>query len=386
MTLPLLLTLPLLAGPAIDAPGSARIGQELTVKVSGFPAASVAVELCGNQARRGTADCAVSSSATMFVPEGRPATVVLKVVRPPIGCPCVIAARPVSGGTATTVPIKIKGVPTVKAVAAPAVPARNLTATKVSVRGGPSWFGASTGRTLAVTLRNQGSVPITDPPLSLAVGRGAEPTGVVPAPPLGTLAPGAERTYEIPFTLDGPVFGRYTVRGEITGLDRPIAFTASTSGYPWALPLLGVLLIPLPLLRRPRHRRRAGAAVTTPLTMNQIVASNLAHWRRSRDLPAPALALALRDATGRGWTARQITDIEAAWPVTEPHRFDANELVALSRALGVSLTDLFLPPTPDRPPATPSSADPSSAGPSSAGPSPADRDPASPRSENGAAI
>ncbi|GAA4233107.1 hypothetical protein GCM10022254_34770 [Actinomadura meridiana] len=135
-------------------------------------------------------------------------------------------------------------------------------------------------------MRNDGTTALTDVPLALTVGRGPEPTDLVTAPALGTLDPGKERTYDIPFTLGAPAFGRYTVRGEISGLDEPIGFTGHTASYPWAFPVLGALLVPLPLiprLRRPTARpgatrpaARPAATDGAPRTMNQHVNANIA--------------------------------------------------------------------------------------------------------------
>ncbi|QFG22381.1 hypothetical protein [Actinomadura sp. WMMB 499] len=352
----------LAAGPAAHAaPAEPRIaldretvdpGDRVTVELTGWPAGNVLVELCGNGARRGTVDCAVGASAGTFVRAGTAAKVVLTAAKPPVGCPCVIAVRPVTGGEPRTAPIAVTGVPTLPATEAPATgsaPTRRLTATKVEVTGGgvgPGWLAGSADRTLRVTLRNNGTAALTDPALTLTAGRGEQPARVIDAPPLGTLAPGAERTYAVPVTLDAPAFGRYTIRGEIAGLDEPIAFTAEAASYPWGLPILGALLVPVPLITARRRAARSAAAGGSPRpsatgrparTPNRTVAANIAWWTRARGLTPERVAEALTARTGRPRTPADLPPRAAECP------FDPDTLDAVSRILDVPVAALLLP-------------------------------------------
>ncbi|TMQ99114.1 hypothetical protein ETD83_18640 [Actinomadura soli] len=345
-------------GPSVEIDrAEARAGDTVTVDLAAWPAGNVLIELCGNGGERGSDDCAVAAAATTFVTREGRGTAMITVVRPPIGCPCVVSARPVTGGRARTVPLKIEGVPTLTAAQRRTVsagPARDLTVSGVRVSGGgPSaaWFAGPAHRTVTFTVRNTGAAPATDPPLTLSAGRGAEPTGILDAPRIGTLAPGQQRTYEVDVTLPGPAFGRYTVVGELTGVDRPARFRAHTSSYPWALPALLALAVPATVVReltsrhRPAGRPPAAAhavpASRTAATMNEIVAANIRRWRLVRDLPRTALAEKLTSLTGTAWTAGQV---EHAETFTPPRRFDADELLAFSQALDVPLPALFLPP------------------------------------------
>ncbi|TDD35835.1 hypothetical protein E1287_12670 [Actinomadura sp. KC06] len=343
-------------GPSVEIDrAEAKPGDTVTVDLAAWPAGNVLIELCGNGGERGSADCAVAAAATTFVTGQGRGTAMITVVKPPIGCPCVVSARPVSGGRARTVPLKIEGVPVLTAAQRRTVsagPARDLTVSGVRVSGGgPSaaWFAGPAERTVTFTVRNTGAAPVTDPPLTLAAGRGAEPTGILDAPKIGTLAPGEERTYEVDVTLPGPAFGRYTVVGELTGVDRPARFTAHTSSYPWALPALLALAVPATVVRELTSKRRpvrrpvpAEPVARTAAGMNEIVAANIRQWRLVRDLPRTALAEKLTSLTGTAWTADQI---ERAETFTPPRRFDADELHAFSRALDVPLPALFLSPT-----------------------------------------
>jgi hypothetical protein len=225
-----------------------KIGQTVTVRLSGWPSGNVSVELCGNEGRRGSADCAVTSSATTHVNAQGGGSVLLNIVKPPVGCPCVVSARPVGGGTPRTVPITVKGAGTLTAAerAQASSQTPSLTVTRVALEGGgpvTAWLGGSAERTFVYTVRNDGQVAVTDAPVTIMSGRSPDPTGLVTAPAMGTLNPGEERTFRVPVRFGAPALGDYQVTGRIEGLPREIVFTAETSSYPWAWPLLGLLFV-----------------------------------------------------------------------------------------------------------------------------------------------
>ncbi|WP_123664028.1 hypothetical protein [Actinocorallia herbida] len=277
-------------------------GQTVAVRLAGWPSGNVAIELCGNEGRRGTADCAVASSATTFVGAQGSATALLTVAKPPVGCPCVVSVRPVGGGQARTVPITVKGVRTLdeaqRAEADAAVP--SLTVTSVRLEGGgPSgaWFGGSAERTLVYTVQNDGDLPVTDAPVSLAVGRAPDPTGILTAPAIGTIEPGASKTFRVPVKLNGPAFGAYQVRGEVEGQARDVVFTAETSSYPWAWPLLLLLLVAAPGLRRrvPAAKPAPGGTATAVTVACPHCGGDL-HLRLTDPAPAAPTGTAPEEA------------------------------------------------------------------------------------------
>lgn len=336
-------------GPTVEVDRTqAKIGDTVTVDLAAWPYGNVLIELCGNGGERGSADCAVAAAATTFVDAKGHGRAMVTVVRPPIGCPCVISARPVTGGRAYTAPLTVKGVPALSAAqrrAASATPARDLTVSAVRASGGGSlatWFGGPAERTITFTVRNTGTAPVADPPLTLSTGRAPEPTGIVEAPKIGTLNPGEQRRYTVHVRLPAPAYGRYLVVGELTGIDRPARFTARTSSYPWGLPALIALAAPVAALRQ--RRRSPGTPAPSPrlVTMNEIVAVNIGRWRRVRNLSPAALADALTSHTGTAWSGADVQDAEAFTP---PRRFDADELLAFSLALDIPLPALLLPPT-----------------------------------------
>ncbi|MEV0396323.1 hypothetical protein [Polymorphospora rubra] len=225
------------------------VGAQLTVTLTGWPAGLVNVELCGNGGRRGSADCAVASAVQVAVTAGGPARTRLRVVAPPVACPCVVRATSLDQGTSGMVPLAVTG------GSAPAVaggdaldpaPSARLVVTELEVTGDASWsglFGGPARRLLVATVRNDGTAPAVEPAVSVTLGRGDEPTGFVPPPLLDTIAPGEQRVVRLPFTIPGPAVGRYTVRGEIGGLGQPVVFSATTRNHPWGLLGLAAALL-----------------------------------------------------------------------------------------------------------------------------------------------
>lgn len=121
-----------------------------------------------------------------------------------------------------------------------------------------SWFGAAPDRELVFTVVNIGSDALDDPELILTFGKGPNPTGSVPAPELGRLAPGEPATFRVDLDLPRFAVGTYAVEGSFPNLATPIGFRAETSHIPWlalALPLLILIQLFLVFVRnRARDR------------------------------------------------------------------------------------------------------------------------------------
>jgi hypothetical protein len=274
VALALAITLP--AGPARAADptvtldqAEAAVGGRVTVRLAGWPAGNVTAEVCGNQGGRGSIDCAVSGGVTISVGADGVGSAPLPVPRPPGACPCVVRVRPAVGGTPRAAPLAIRGVPVNRTPPAPRVPTA-LAVVDVRIdRAGSEWpalFAGPARRTVTVTLRNTGQGPVLEPRLSVASGRPGRTTFIVPAPAVGVLAPGQERTVELPVTFGAPTWGRYAVRGELLGADQPAVFHAHTHSYPWGLIAPPVLILGYLLVRAWRRARRP-APVAAPATV-----------------------------------------------------------------------------------------------------------------------
>jgi transcriptional regulator with XRE-family HTH domain len=74
------------------------------------------------------------------------------------------------------------------------------------------------------------------------------------------------------------------------------------------------------------------------VTVNQIVAWNIARYRRAEGLTQQGLASRL------GWPQNKVSEAERSWDGKRTREFDAQVLTELCEALGVPLLALFLPP------------------------------------------
>ena len=77
------------------------------------------------------------------------------------------------------------------------------------------------------------------------------------------------------------------------------------------------------------------------ITVNQVAAWNIAWFRREAGLTQEELGELL------GWPQNKVSEAERSWNGKRTREFDADELIALSLALGVPLNALFLPPLDD---------------------------------------
>ncbi|UGQ12265.1 hypothetical protein LO772_01230 [Yinghuangia sp. ASG 101] len=158
-------------------------------------------------------------------------------------------------------PTGLPGLPTAPAVVAAMPGAPEVVSARLTDPGGwrdhwPAWFGGPAHRTLELTLRNPGAVPLATGSVAVTLGRDDPPTTLVATLDVGTLAPGEECTFHIPATLGAPTYGTYHVQGELA--DGTRVFITGTRTVPWGLVVLAALLLcwlvsPLPRVRRRRR-------------------------------------------------------------------------------------------------------------------------------------
>lgn len=78
------------------------------------------------------------------------------------------------------------------------------------------------------------------------------------------------------------------------------------------------------------------------VTVNQVVAYNMAAFRRASNLTQEELG----ERVG-GWSPASVSAAERSWDSSRVKKFDADELIAIAEALVIPLPALFLPPEDD---------------------------------------
>jgi hypothetical protein len=258
---------------AVAAPPFAEPGDIVTVTGSGWPAGNlVTASLCGNNFLNGSVDCDQSGAGQVIAGPDGAFGIQITVALPPKPCPCVVHVATQADTGTVDIPFEIPGAPT-------APPSQLLITRSVDVvssitGSGPlsAYFGGQAQRELVLTLTNTGNQALENLPLNLTVGKGQDPTTPLTSPDglplqIPRIEAGASVEVRQPFTIDAPAFGQYTVKGSFVGLDSitvdgerqanagDLSFRSTTSTYPWALIVIGWLLLQIPLLglykRRP---------------------------------------------------------------------------------------------------------------------------------------
>ena len=227
-------------------------GQTLVITGTHWPDfSSVDAVVCGANAVSGSADCAVTETATMTATHRGELWTRFGVVLPPKPCPCVVLFTSATGTFNEKIPVQIVGAPsapvqsTTPSVAAPTV-------SNLRISGGStlaSSFGASVRRTLTFTIVNRGDA-VGTPVLTGRWGKGSDLTNVIEMPAQQPLSGGQSRNVSVVFKLGALSVGTYrvTVRLEMVGTAGRSTAATTTSQWPIALIVCLLVLLVLTIL------------------------------------------------------------------------------------------------------------------------------------------
>jgi hypothetical protein len=282
------------AGPTITPErASAKPGATVVVRLDGWDpgGGAVTVSLCGNEARRGSQDCDLTSGQSVQ-PSGRgPDYVLLPIELPPPPCPCVVRAADVSSVVVVTAPFDVVGAPTAPTVGPESVVAAvpvTVSARVQRIRGSyldrlRQELGGPSTRRLILELRNAGPTPVSGVVVTAALGRHASGGAPIDAPPAVDLAPGERRTITVDVELDPPVHGTYVVAGTAFVDGQRVPYAVRFRVVPRGLAILGVvaliaagggLALAVARRRQNRARRPSGGPgeqqETTPRTVDEL--------------------------------------------------------------------------------------------------------------------
>lgn len=243
--------------------GRATPGDTITVTETGWSETSV-VTICGNEARRGASDCDHVSGVGFPVSTTRIEARFMKVVAPPVPCPCVLRASTPGETLVKTTPIDLIGVSTAPLSDVQQVVSRPIAVSAVVVNKHSSianllrsGMGGRTRRLLVLTLTNRTDVTIREITVTAALGRSTQGGETLQAPDIEPLLPRQTRDYTMELSLGPPAFGAYKAFGTVYSSGQPVTFVVVTRTTPGLLYLLVlVLVLDLAVLAALRLRRR----------------------------------------------------------------------------------------------------------------------------------
>jgi hypothetical protein len=222
-------------------------GSMVTLRISGFSAKVVTVMVCGNEGRRGSADCNLGAAMAVDVPQDRPVSfAVLTMVTPPSPCPCIVQVASERFDEVAAAPFTLLGHPIAEVqetgesanplqVSIVAKPAEDgfLTRVRRSL-GGSSWYDVT------VIVKNASVSTVEAPQLSVTAGRGTTEEQVnVVFPAIGDLEAQAVWRHTERAQLPAPLYGSTQWRATATAYALSTTTTTSTENRPTLLVVLG---------------------------------------------------------------------------------------------------------------------------------------------------
>jgi hypothetical protein len=247
-------------------PGLTKVGGIVTVTGSGLPGSALfTVQVCGNNARSGTVDCATLAAQTVVTSPLGVLSMQLKVARPPTACPCVVLAWSTQQPMPYMATIALKGMPALaggggeSAVAAPQSQQTSLSVTNARMARASwlTWLGVQNKRRLTFTVTNSGSSPAPSPLVQLSETSTVGATRTLAGTQLDDIPPHTTKTVVVPVDLGSIALGVTHVTGSVTADGQPTSFALSTSSVPWAWIIL-ILFLAHRLVLRARNRVRHG--------------------------------------------------------------------------------------------------------------------------------
>ncbi|MGI9665801.1 MAG: hypothetical protein ACR2N2_01700 [Acidimicrobiia bacterium] len=237
-------------------PAAGVEGDSIKIEGEGWPTLSeVAIQTCGNLGLRGSSDCDVQNTTlTVTNKQGQLATF-HTVTSPPVDCPCSIKVEAIGQIEQGYVAYELQGYPVSELVRPPDQALQSLDVEARLVGTGPwtAWLGLSPRRTLELTLTNLSNAPVSNAPIVVRTGRGADAMEIVDtsAYPIPDIPPGRATVVEIPVDLSAPAWGAYSVQGEVGVYPRQADFSAETKEWP----IFGIVLL-IALLQFPIFKGR----------------------------------------------------------------------------------------------------------------------------------
>lgn len=236
---------PTTSGPAVvPARDGVRPGQQVQLTITGFESRWVTISVCGNESRRGSADCDMKSSFNNEFDDAA-MRLLFTVTEPPVDCPCVIRAVGREVSEVAIAPFEVVGHPVGDLVDPPVI--GDLVAVGVTARPvGESAIGslrASLGGPrryeVTATVRNVSNVPLSQVRLVGSARRSGDDDLVrVDFDDPGFVAVGQTWQQTVVVDVPAPTFSAVTWVAEVSGAGPIVTGTETRRDRPWLLIVL----------------------------------------------------------------------------------------------------------------------------------------------------
>ena len=262
-------------GPTItvDRP-SINPGDRVLVTLDGFEGTAVTISVCGNRARRGSADCNLTASEGLGLDlDGSSTLTEFPVAAPSTTCPCVIVASTTNYNEVAVTPIELIGHPV-----GPVVGALSLEPLVVTVesRRAPQGIvaniraalGGPTAYEVTVSVRNRSTATLENIAVDGSARRGAGDVASLVIPSPGPLEPGQTWTEMVRTQVPAPAVGRFVFAVTASGAGPAVSAESATSHLPIGLLILVIVLlvdvVAMVWRRKARRHRDNTALVAEP--------------------------------------------------------------------------------------------------------------------------
>lgn len=258
---------PVVSGPTVSLERyELSAGEAVIVSMTGFTSRSITVTVCGNEARRGSADCNMRGGKAREIEHERVTTQLRYIVSvPPTPCPCLMRVANSDQSEIGIAEFTLRDHPVVEPVD-PEDPGPLVSATLVAEPHYGNMFGraqASLGGAVdyLVTLRvtNLTTTRLTSLSATASALRGTDELADVPILDPDTLEAGQTWEHTVLVELPAPRWGSVEWNALVSGSGPAVAADTATANRPTALLVLAaVLVLDVIFLVVKRLRKRRG--------------------------------------------------------------------------------------------------------------------------------
>lgn len=224
-------------------------GDPVIVSLRGFRGQVATVAVCGNLARRGSADCNMPTAQAERIRHDDPLTFTQLLVQPPpVPCPCLVRASTTANEEFAVASLVVLGHPVAPVVDSEQGPLVDVAIESRRISGGVvaslrSWLGGPTRYDVTVSVRNRTTGVLSNVALAGGARSGLDDEAAslhLERP--GQIEPGQTWTQSLEVEVPAPVLGGLTWWARASGAGESVAAGVTTSHIPWLFLVLLALL------------------------------------------------------------------------------------------------------------------------------------------------